>query len=62
MLYYEVTNHFAESNTKRIRRKYRGYGLRNVRLCAEKYGGGVETSKDEAKFKVIVRLNNISVL
>lgn len=62
MLYYEVTNRFAEGNAKRIRSKHHGYGLRNVRRCAEKYGGGIETSKDEAQFKVVVRLNNISVL
>lgn len=62
MLYYEVVNHFTENNSKRIRSKYRGYGLKNIRRCAEKYGGGIETSKDDTQFKVVVYLNNVSMM
>ena len=62
MLYYEVINLFAKEHTKRIRSKHRGYGLKNVRRCAEKYGGGIETTKDDNQFKVVVYLNNVSVL
>ena len=49
-------------NAKRIRSKHRGYGLKNVRRCAEKYGGGIETSKDDTQFKVVVYLNNVSMI
>lgn len=59
ILYYEITNRFADSAPKRIREKYRGYGLKNVVNCVKKYKGKVEISKENSVFKLVAHLNNI---
>lgn len=62
MLYYEVVNSFDENDIKRIRNKYRGFGLRNVNRCVQKYGGRVEISKEHSQFRLVAHLNNVSSL
>lgn len=57
ILYYEVTNNTAEMGSTRIRSKHRGYGLKNVRRCAEKYGGKVEIFQSDSHFRLAAHLN-----
>ena len=59
ILYYEVTNHTSEKNSAHIRSKYRGYGLKNVRRCVDKYGGKIEIITSDSQFRLVAHLNKI---
>lgn len=57
ILFYQVENPFSPEHLWRKRGKQHGYGLRNVRRCAEKYGGDTKVSAENGQFVFSARLN-----
>lgn len=59
MLFYEVSNPYAETHLHRPRGNYHGFGLKNVAKCVEKYEGKLEVSNDSGIFRVAAHLNSV---
>lgn len=57
VLYYRLTNPCAPTSETRTPDPARGYGLRNVRRCAELYCGTLEARQEDGFFTVSVHLN-----
>lgn len=61
ILFYEIMNPYTMEYLQQPRGKERGYGLRNVRKCVEKYKGFVNIKKDNGIFAITAHLNRISI-
>ena len=59
ILFYGIENPFAPQYQNRIRDRFHGYGLKNVRKCVERYGGTLEVQKDDGIFRVLAHLNSM---
>lgn len=59
MLFYEVSNPYKEGYLNRMHSSYRGYGLKNVERCVEKYNGKLNVSKDAGEFQIAAYMNSI---
>ena len=59
MLFYEVSNPYAETHLHRPRGNYHGFGLKNVAKCVEKYEGKLEVCNDSGIFRVAAHLNSV---
>ena len=55
MLYYRLINPIGDSYG--TNREGHGYGLKNVRVCVEKYGGSMETERANGCFTFSAHLN-----
>ena len=58
ILFFELSNPYAEDHLRRVRNRYHGYGLKNVSHCVSRYNGKVEVSKDAGIFRVTAYLNS----
>lgn len=58
ILAYSIENPYPENYLQRARIGLHGYGLANVRHCAQKYDGIVETSAQNGIFTVNITLND----
>ena len=56
MLFYEIKNPCMEISHKKLG-KHRGYGLRNVIVCVDKYGGSLEKGAVNGTYTIAIRLN-----
>lgn len=59
ILFYELSNAYDQTHSKRIKNHYHGYGLRNVEKCVEKYNGRIEITRDNGVFLFVAYLNSI---
>ncbi len=56
VLFYRISNPY-EKGTAGKRQGIHGYGLKNVRACAKRYGGAIEISDENGWFCVSAHLN-----
>lgn len=59
ILFYEVSNPYAETHLSRPRGIYHGFGLKNVSKCVEKYEGKLEVNCKDGLFRVAAHLNSV---
>lgn len=59
ILFYEVSNPYAETHLSRPRGIYHGFGLKNVSKCVEKYEGKLEVNCNDGLFRVAAHLNSV---
>lgn len=57
LLLYEITNPYNQKTPVKKLGKYHGYGLKNVKKCAEKHHGSMENEAKDGIYKVSIRLN-----
>lgn len=63
VLFYRITNPVSSDvngNKQRLKKKYHGYGLNNVRGCVSKYGGEVNAVMEDHTFTVTAHLNCVN--
>jgi hypothetical protein len=56
MLFYEITNPYLQISHKKVG-NIRGYGLKNVKRCVDKYHGSMEYGTKNEQYIVSIRLN-----
>lgn len=44
------------SSTKKDNKDYHGYGLKSIKLIAERYGGSISVSADKGIFNLGIRI------
>jgi sensor histidine kinase regulating citrate/malate metabolism len=57
-LFYEITNTYDFTVAKKSyeNRTFRGYGLRNVRSCVDKYGGSFNVNDKKGEYTVTIMI------
>lgn len=59
ILFFEMSNRYSADHPHRAKNSYRGYGLRNVKCCVEKYNGKLDISNEAGLFCVTARMNSM---
>lgn len=57
ILFFEIRNPYSEDYKKKHTNDIHGYGIRNIRKCAEKYNGVVRIEKENNMFTLLLHLN-----
>lgn len=57
MLFYRISNPYAQAHLKRKRNQFHGYGLKNVQECVKRNNGSMEVSTENNTYTVTVLIN-----